>query len=92
MKPTSELSDVSEDVLEAVGELESVHVAQTVLHVGVHHQLRQPQDLKRRRIERRWAVLDTPSEEIEYLAKLDNKCLLRGGFCILRNKSDRVKT
>mmetsp|Transcript_19442 Transcript_19442/g.63358 ORF Transcript_19442/g.63358 Transcript_19442/m.63358 type:complete len:470 (-) Transcript_19442:1597-3006(-) len=40
-----ELAHVGEDVLQAVGQLVGVDVAQPVLHVRVDHQLRQPQDL-----------------------------------------------
>jgi len=39
-----ELAHVGEHVLEAVGELEGVHVVQTVLHVRVDDQLRQTKD------------------------------------------------
>ncbi|CAN8015572.1 unnamed protein product, partial [Ixodes persulcatus] len=40
-----ELAHMGEDVLEPVGQLEGIHVVQPVLHVAVHHQLCQPQDL-----------------------------------------------
>ena len=40
-----ELPDVRKDVLQAVRELECVHVPEAVLHVAVHHQLREAQNL-----------------------------------------------
>ena len=40
-----QLSHVRKHVLQPVGQLEGVHVAQTVLHVTVHHQLGETQDL-----------------------------------------------
>lgn len=40
-----ELADVREDILQSVGELEGVGVAQAVLHVGVDDELREAQDL-----------------------------------------------
>jgi hypothetical protein len=40
-----ELADVREDVLDAVRQLERVHVVEPVLDVRVHDQLGQPQDL-----------------------------------------------
>ncbi|CAN7985254.1 unnamed protein product, partial [Ixodes hexagonus] len=40
-----QLAHVGKDVLEAVRQLEGVHVVQPVLHVAVHHQLGQAQDL-----------------------------------------------
>ena len=36
---------VREDVLQTIGELVGVHVAKPVLHVRVHHEFRQPQNL-----------------------------------------------
>mmetsp|Transcript_139393 Transcript_139393/g.242388 ORF Transcript_139393/g.242388 Transcript_139393/m.242388 type:complete len:464 (+) Transcript_139393:5762-7153(+) len=40
-----QLPNVVEDVLQTIRQLEGIHVAQPVLHVGVHHQLGHPQDL-----------------------------------------------
>ena len=37
-----ELTDVREDVLQAVGELEGIDIAQSELHVAVDDELRQP--------------------------------------------------
>jgi hypothetical protein len=34
-----------EDVLKSIGQLEGVHLTQTVLYVGVNHQLGETQDL-----------------------------------------------
>ena len=44
---TRELADVREGVLQAVRQLVGVDVAQAELHVGVHHQLGEAQDLHR---------------------------------------------
>lgn len=43
---TRELAHVGEGVLQAVCQLESVHVAQPELHVGIHYQLGQAQNLQ----------------------------------------------
>ena len=40
-----QLAHVRHGVLQPVRQLEGVHVVESVLHVGVHQQLRQPQDL-----------------------------------------------
>lgn len=40
-----ELTDVCKDVLQAIGQLERVHVVEAVLHVRVDDQLRKAQDL-----------------------------------------------
>lgn len=39
-----QLAHMGEDILQAVGQLEGVHVVQSVLHVGVDDELGQPQD------------------------------------------------
>lgn len=41
----SQLANVSKGVLQAICQLESINVAQPKLDVGIHNQLRQPQDL-----------------------------------------------
>ena len=40
-----ELPHVCKGVLQPVRQLEGIHIAQPELHIGVHYQLGQPQDL-----------------------------------------------
>lgn len=54
-----QLPNVREGVLQPVRQLERVHVPQAVLHVRVHHQLREAQNFSARRRERKRETCDT---------------------------------
>ena len=42
---SSQLSDMSEHILKSVSQLECIHIVQAVLHMSIHDQFGQPQDL-----------------------------------------------